>query len=368
VRGRLIYFGRVAKDPKGKAALDKWLADKDDLLAGRTPRVAGDGLTIRELCNRFLSAKKSKMQAGELTPVSFYDYHAACTKIVKAFGATRLVSDLDASDFEQFRRQLARKWSPVTLANEIRRIRVVFHYAEQNQLVALPIRYGSEFKPPARRVLRKERQSKGLRLFEAAELRVVLDKATMPLKAMILLGINCGLGNADITTLPIKAVDLKAGWLDYPRPKTSIDRRCPLWPETVAAIRETLDKRPTPKKRDHAGLLFITKYGQPWGTRTVSEPDKKGKIKKNADDPVCKEFTKLLTELKLKRPGLSFYGLRHTFATVAGDSRDQVAVDAIMGHARDDMASVYRERIDDARLVAVVNHVHGWLFPLEENK
>ena len=77
---------------------------------------------------------------------------------------------------------------------------------------------------------------------------------------------------------------------------------------------------------------------------------------------MSKEFSKLIRELKLHRPGLGFYALRHTFETIGGDSRDQVAVDAIMGHARDDMASVYRERIDDARLLAVVQHVRKWLF------
>ena len=243
VRGRLVYFGKVADDPKGKAALDKWLEQRDDLLAGRTPRVAGDGLTIRDLCNRFLSVKKAKLQTRELSAMSFYDYYAVCRRIVKAFGPTRLVVDLDASDFEQFRKSMARGWSPVTLANEIRRVRVVFRYAEQNQLLPCPVRYGSEFKPPARRILRKERHSKGLRMFEAEELRAILDKATMPMKAMILLGINAGLGNADIATLPHKAVDLKTGWLSYPRPKTGIARRCPLWPETLAAIRDAMARR-----------------------------------------------------------------------------------------------------------------------------
>jgi hypothetical protein len=41
-----------------------------------------------------------------------------------------------------------------------------------------------------------------------------------------------------------------------------------------------------------------------------------------------------------------------------------VAVDYLMGHARDDMASVYRERISDDRLRAVADHVRGWLFPV----
>jgi integrase len=202
-------------------------------------------------------------------------------------------------------------------------------------------------------------------MFEAVQLRAILDKATMPLQAMILLGVNCGLGNTEIANLPAKVVDVTTGWLDYPRPKTSVLRRCPLWPETVAAVREAIEQRPKAKSPHHAGLMFITKYGKPWGTRTVSNPDEKGKVRKNADDPVCKEFNKLLVSLELKRPGLSFYGLRHTFETIGGDSRDQVAVDAIMGHARDDMASVYRERIEDARLVAVTEHVRKWLFAKE---
>ena len=54
--------------------------------------------------------------------------------------------------------------------------------------------------------------------------------------------------------------------------------------------------------------------------------------------------------------------LRHTFETIGGESRDQVAVDHIMGHARDDMASRYRERISDERLKAVTETIHRWLF------
>ena len=60
----------------------------------------------------------------------------------------------------------------------------------------------------------------------------------------------------------------------------------------------------------------------------------------------------------MKRLGISvgrnFYALRHTFETIGGDAKDQVAVDHIMGHARDDMASVYRERISVKDLTVFV--------------
>lgn len=68
---------------------------------------------------------------------------------------------------------------------------------------------------------------------------------------MVLLGINCGLGNNDCANLPMTAVDLDNGWLDFGRPKTGIHRRCPLWLETVAAIQAALETRPTPKDQAH---------------------------------------------------------------------------------------------------------------------
>ena len=64
-------------------------------------------------------------------------------------------------------------------------------------------------------------------------------------------------------------------------------------------------------------------------------------------DRVTGAMAELLRKLDLARRGHTFYALRHTFETIGGESRDQVAVDAIMGHSRDDMASVYRERIGD---------------------
>jgi integrase len=80
-------------------------------------------------------------------------------------------------------------------------------------------------------------------------------------------------------------------------------------------------------------------------------------------------FARVLNAAKVK-PKRGFYALRHTFATVAGGSRDQIAVNAIMGHApaANDMSAVYRERIDDDRLVAVTEHVRKWLFGEEEAK
>ncbi len=52
IRGKLHYFGPWA-DPQ--AALDRYLREKDDLHAGRTPHVASEELTVRELLNHYLT-------------------------------------------------------------------------------------------------------------------------------------------------------------------------------------------------------------------------------------------------------------------------------------------------------------------------
>jgi integrase len=163
-----------------------------------------------------------------------------------------------------------------------------------------------------------------------------------------LLGVNCGFSNSDVGTLPLTAVDLEAGWVNFPRAKTGTPRRCPLWPETVHAVREALACRKEPKDSAHAGLVFVTHKSGPWHAPL-------------SPSPVSKEFRKVLRKVGITG-GRCFYALRHTFETVGGEAKDQVAVDHIMGHTRDDMASVYRERISDARLRAVADYVRGWLF------
>ncbi|HTU18785.1 MAG TPA: tyrosine-type recombinase/integrase [Gemmataceae bacterium] len=347
IRGKLHYFGPWAH---WKAALKKYQDQKDDLHAGRTPRVQGDGLTVRDLLNRFLTAKKLLVEAGELAARTFADYRGVCDRLSAFFGLTRLVDDLASDDFEKLRADTAKSYGPVALGNEIQRIRTVFKYAFDAGLIDKPIRYGPQFRRPSRKVLRKARHAKGTRLFEAEELRRIIAAAAQPLKAMVLLGINCGFGNADVGTLPLSALDLAGGWVNYPRPKTGIERRCPLWPETVESVKEALARRPEPRRAEDAGLAFVTKYGGSWW-------------KDSPDSPVSKEMAKLLDELGIRRGGRNFYALRHGTETIGGEARDQVAVDHIMGHVRDDMASVYRERISDERLRAVTDHVHDWLFP-----
>jgi integrase len=350
VNGQLRYFGRVADDPQGKAALLKWLDHKDALLAGREPRTkTPEATAVKDVCNAFLSHKKDLLAAGELTERTFAEYHATCTRLVKAFGRTRPVDDLVADDFGRYRAQIARHWGPVRLATEVQRVRSIFKHGFESGLLDKSVRFGPDFKKPSAKVLRKNRADAGPRMFEREEVLALLAVAGPNLKAMILLAINGGLGNNDLATLPFSAVNVKSGWLTHARPKTGIERIIPLWPETVEAVEAAIAQRPVPKESADKQLVFIGPSGKSYlGGNSYR---------------VTGVFVRVFNAAKIK-PKRGFYALRHTFATVASGSRDQVAVNAIMGHTppANDMSAVYRERIDDDRLLAVTEHVRKWLF------
>ncbi len=371
INGTIHYFGkwgrvvdgvltRIQEDGCWAKALAMYEAQKNDLYAGRRPRgkrTAGgnegeaDVLTVMELCNRFLTAKTRKKTTGELGLRSFVEYRQTTDMLIEAFGKDRPVDDLAADDFEELRAKMAERWGPVRLGNAITRVKSVFKYGVGNKLMLVPS-YGSEFEKPDKSVLRRLRAKNGEKMFEADQLRLLIGAAGEQLKAMVLLGANCGFGNNDVATLPLSKLDLEGGWIDFPRPKNGILRRCPLWPETVQALRAVIAERPEPRRDEAKELVFVNSRGCPWVRIT----------EKSRTDTISVQFGELMKKLGVHRDGLNFYGLRHTFRTVADAARDPVAIDLIMGHSDPSMGGHYRERIEDSRLQAVAERVRQWLF------
>jgi integrase len=372
VRGTLHYFGKIDYDPKGSAALDLWNEQKHALIAGRKIRKidgATGGVTIRDICNRFLEAKRTSVAAGSLHSRTFVEYGRTAKMLVEQFGATRTVSDLGPDDFQSLYAHLTKTHKLATIGREVTMVRSVFKFAVDADMVPHAVKFGPTFRGPSKkdkRVARaKAKRKNGNRMFDAVQIKRVLNSASPQLKAMILLGINGGLGNTDCATLTLSALDLKAGWLDLARLKTGIERRIPLWPETIKALKAVIAARKNAKDDEHRNLVFLTRLGQPWVRYELNEtPDEDGKlqIKGKSDDAIAKATGKLLRTLGIYRPGVTFYALRHTFETIAGGCADQVAVDAVMGHVDPSQAEAYREYIDDARLKAVTSHVHQWLY------
>lgn len=399
IRGKFQFFGPW-NDPHG--ALDRYVAQRDALhgglgpsalppamtrpsnppraaragvslqTSGPSPRPApqaivlapSEGPTLRDLANHFLTFKRRRVDSKELTLRAFSDYHRILGRLLECVGAHRAVEELTPGDFAAFRDRLAKTRGPLALSADITKVKTLFKYAEAEGLIERIPRYGPGFEKPSRKQVRTARARAGERMFEKDEIKKLLDAAPAHLRAMVLLGLNGGMGNTDIATLPISAVDLDKAVIEFPRPKTGVARKTPLWPETVEALRAVLAQRSKPKDDAVRDLVFLTKYGKPWVRIEIASSESTARPTVQVDS-ITLEFGKLMRAVGVYRPRRGFYALRHTFRTVADEVGDRRAIDLIMGHENgNDISTHYVERVGDERLRRVVEHVRAWAFAL----
>ena len=277
------------------------------------------------------------------------------------------LDELTPQNLHAYRAKLVKDRAPSTANLHIAGIKAMLNYGLDFGLIErVPNLRKALAKIPVKLVRRfadAKRRANGGRTFDPGDLRRIIAMASPPLHAMILLGINCGFGNTDCSELCKTDIDLKRQVIDYHLFKTGIKRTAPLWRETVVALKKVLaESRPTVINMQDSEWVFITRFGRPWiRVITTDSADEGAIVKKN--DEVAKQFNKLLRKLKLDRPGLGFYSLRHTFRTWADEVHDQHAIHRIMGHAIPGMSGIYVEEIGMERLRRVVNHVRRKLWP-----
>ena len=366
VRGKIHYFGRDADN-----ALAEWLRVKDHLLHGEEAPPAKDGTTLRDVVNDFLDEKMERHKADKISLSTFQGYYNA-GKFLDQWKGQWPLSILTRKDFVKLGTKIAKGRSKVTQRNLISFIRIILQHSKH--LTGEDFPHINALEKPTKKDIRVERNAKPLRMFEADEIRTIIGAAGVQLRAMTLLAINGGFGQTDMANLLESAVDLETAWIVYPRGKTGVYRRCPLWTETVDALREamthTKEIRATVKLDPECRkLVFITKNGRKW-VRTQQSAKRAAIAGEDSLDPmlntvdsVATEFAKLLRKLELKTHGRNFYALRHTFLTIGENANDQKAVNFLMGHIDSGMSDAYRERFDDERLKRVTDYVHDWLFP-----
>jgi integrase len=358
IRGHRYNFGPWA-DPKG--ALELYLSEKDALHNGDgriPPPPDPSRLTVGELVARFLKSKMSLIANGELSARMYDDYRRVGKKMIESFGDTRLVPALGPSDFAHLRAKLGPSKS--RLGNEIIWVRSFFKWAGEENLIKTVISFGQGFKRPKAGDVRKAKNTRGRkRLYRPEEVAWLVVNAGPLLKAMVLLAINGGFGNTDCSALALEDVSLSRGVIENVRHKTGSPRTVPLWPETVAALKEWMVVRPKPTP-SAAAFVFVTATGLPLvQVGTGPDPEHRDGIKTTKTDWVAREFNAFVRGLGL--PGKTFYDLRHTFRTVAESGAfKERTISRVMGHIQSGIGSEYIHDFSHAKLKAVTDHVRAW--------
>ena len=362
IRGKHRYFG-YDKDK----ALEKYQREIGLLSQGLEPETGDIGL--REMFNAYLTAKQREMAAGSIGARSLSDSASTLRRVLEVVN-DRLVSTLVSDDFVAIKAKLGRGRNIITVAGDIRRTKAAFNWAlRQGVITKLPL-FGDEFRPAPMRAVRLAKAQRAALIFDAGELRKLLAKASVQLRAMILLGANAALLPIDIARLELGDFSDGFTWLRQPRGKTGVDRAAALWPETTEALKKAISERSKPAKPEYAALVFLTEYGNPVvRTRKPAKAatDKKAELAATVINRVTSDFRDLQKSCKVYRHGRGFNALRHGFLTIAESGKDFPAVAKVMGHSLPGVSTHYREHIGEDRIKACCEVVRAWLYPANSN-
>ena len=321
-------------------------------------------VTLEELVMLALTSKEQEVNSGKVTDRTFQDLRKTGQRMVEFWGRDLIVDEMDPTNFRDFRSHLAtRHKSPARLRTEITKVNQFFNFGEKNQHHR-PVYKGSEFYFPAKREERawkyENRQTHGKVFFEAAQIRAILDAANPQMKAMVLLGINCGFENEEIGQLRRHQIK-NDGWIEKLRGKTGEFRLCKLWPDTLQAIENY--ERPDPKDPSHDDRVFlVARSRRPYGHTFTSDGGTR-------PDPILsRQFKRITEDLGIYRVNLTWKALRKTFQTVAENELarkygqpDMIAIRLAMGHRDPSISANYREVVEPFRLERVADAVYDWL-------
>ena len=168
IKGRTHYFGPI-ENPQ--AALEKWLAEKDYLLAELEPP-RGDGLTFNEGAQLYVDRVENLVESGELSERWIDDLVSTVRQASDVIG-TKPIDELGRDDFKALRRAFnttrsGRQVSPVTLKKQVDRIRGLFSWLQKaGHIDATPgLRAG--FRSADRRCAGSPRKRETRQAFDAA--------------------------------------------------------------------------------------------------------------------------------------------------------------------------------------------------------
>lgn len=418
IRGRTYYFGKA---DNWRDAVKRYDHDRPYRERGETPPpmpgASGGGsspTTTDRLANLFIARELARYKRGEIGLESYTDTQRALGEFLMYFGRTRPATSIVPREWAEFRHwlrtyveaeslvpdapppssaanaQVVQKSrrrkprgaiGPSTLKRRIKYIRACSTWASHpdNGIIHRPLRFGDEFGDVPLSELRaarnEKRRTNGKRSFLPAEIAMILDhlralvadrkhsRQAKVMRAFFLLGLNGGYQQSDVSALTRPILDLDRALIDYNRLKTGVTRLVALWPRTVESLREAIAVRPDPREPAYADHVFLTRQRLPW-VRSSEKQHETGEITPNRRDAIAEQFGKLLKSLGLKRPGLNFGAVRHTFYSAAGGAKDPEARNVIVGHTNKGMGEWYEQGEEEmiGRVRAVAAHVESRLF------
>jgi len=328
INGKIYYFGTNKKQ-----ALERYLEQATYLHGGQNyaQKASNGTMALKQLCDLYLEYQHSKVRAGGLSARYYNDQISSLARLMSFLGKGRKINSISTLELQNYKRKLQAGYGSAHRANlHMGAMKAMFHWARKNDIL--------ENIPNIDAVSRGKIVHQQMYTFNSEQIKRLLSVANPKMRAMILLGLNCGFGCTDCARLKWTDLDFEKRRVQLARNKTGVSRNLPLWPETIKAL----------KKIPRSGqLVFYTAEGHPW-VRTSLKIKEDVSERYTTVNAVTSMFARLLKKVKINAPkGTGFYALRRTAATLAARSGDPFAVQRLLGHANLDMATRYVQDVSE---------------------
>ena len=297
-RDRLDVMQRSAESPDKttKALVDAFVAQK-------RADVAANGLTLGHVATITAHLGNFNDWLGSATPVeeitgqTLLDYRAHLLKDVETGSRSRTTAKQRMSTIKSFIRWLWLTENIPTLPRVMDRYSTALAIGESHTDVLV---------------------------FTKSEIQLLLAKSSNRTKLYILLMLNCGMTQKDVSDLDANEVDWRLGRITRKRSKTRQHATVPvvvyqLWPETLALLKQ---------ERDATGQGRVLR-NQDGGALLHDKIDPNEKYNKN--DNVRCAFQRVCRKLGIKKPLKSFK--KTSASLIRGHREFQGLEDLFLGHA-----------------------------------
>jgi len=348
IDGKMYYFGKgkSKSDSRSYAKAEKQYFEflsKRSKSRGIEKRVSD--LTLMEFGEKFLQNNFSRYESNEISASWFEKLRISIDAFVEFIGPKHSLANLCEMDLEDYRASLIslpvsdrtnKPISPWTAKSRLDIVRQLIRWGYKMALLnKLPrnLEGYSKIKIPEPEIKR----------FSREDIDQLYKKSNDRMKTFILLALNCGFGQADISCLRAREINIQEGRIVRKRTKTGVRCEFAQWPLTVEMLKKHGSLHGEPGDR-----VFLSKNGKPLVHERFEKTDK---LKFKKTDSIRSAFYRLMKKTDIPI-GRSFYSLRKTAASEL-EMIDPAVTEMFLGHSEKGLKKHYAER-DWARLDAAI--------------
>ena len=320
----------------------------EDRLKNQRREAASEDDSLGAFVASYLVERRALADAGNLSVGRAYAIELHLRHFQDWFGKITAAAELDAKTLADYRIELlkavtAKNWSRTTAGHYMTTVKSFVRWLWQIEAIqTLPRNLDGKSAS-----LRIGRESPEVVVFEIDEIKTLLERASDRTKLYILLMLNCGMTQKDISDLKQSEVDWGEGRITRKRSKTKGFENVPtvtypLWRETFRLLQQ--------EQADGDDVVLRNENG---GSLWSEEMKEGGKYCKN--DNIKNAFNRLCKATGISKPLKS---LKKTSATLIRNNAKFASLESLfLGHAPQNMADRHYTQIPQGLL----NDAIAWL-------